>query len=185
MSNRLRNAFFVAVALLVLLGAAPACRPSHEMPTPPAGVEDVVIQEEPDSVQDVTIEAEAVSAETEQQAVGADVKKSPTAALKWKKIGPVTVSRGGGVRFKVGIHAAWIIIPDGRIKKSSGGKDWAKGKSFIAFKVENGEAVVMVPKDYPGSTTPVEIHYSVLARNAGGEWEYVHGENPPPRIIIP
>lgn len=183
MSGYLGRTSIVAAALLVM-AVAPACQRSHEIPAPTEAVEDVVIQEAPAPVQDVNIEAEAESAETKQQAVSADVKKSPTTAMKWKKIPPVKVPRGGGVRFIVEDHAVWIVIPDGKFKRSGGGRDWAKGKSFIAFKVEKGEAVVMVPNDYPSSPADIDIHYSVLARNSGGEWEYVHGENPPPRIII-
>jgi len=185
MSNRFGRTLVLAAALLGVVVIAPACRHTDETPVPTEGVENVVIQEELETIQDVTIEPGSVSAETEQKALTSEVTKSPTTAMRWKKIPPVTVPRGGGVRFKAEIDTAWIVIPDGKIRKYSGGKDWAKGKSFIAFKVAEGEAVVMVPRDYRESPTPIEIYYSVLAQNAGGEWEYVHGDNPPPRMIIP
>jgi len=184
MANQLTRLTFVVVALVVLAGFLFAWWQSRELPTPTEAVEDVVIQEAPSPVEDVMIEEQSGTANSEQQTTSADVMERPTEAVTWTKIPPARVTRGGGVRFIAEDHAAWIIIPDGRLKRSSGGKDWAKGKSFVAFKVETGDAVVMVPKDYPRSTTDVEIHYSVLARHAGGDWEYVHGENPPPRIII-
>lgn len=184
MSNLSRKPFVVAMALLILLGASPACRSNGESPVPTEEVTDVLIEEDPEPVENIEIAAESMSAETEQQSTRADVKKSDPPAMKWKKIKPVEVPRGGGVRFIVKGGAAWITIPDGQIKRSSGGRDWAKGQSFITFRVEEGEAVVMVPRDYSSPTKTSEIHYSVLARNGGGRWEYVHGENPPPRIVI-
>ena len=184
MSNRFGRTIALAAALLSMVVIAPGCKHSGETPKPTETVEDVVIQEKIESVEDVSIEAESVSAETEKQALDAKIVKSPADPKKWKKIPPVEVSQGGGVRFTAEADTAWIIIPDAKIRRFSGGKDWARGKSFIAFKVKDGDAVVMVPSNHHDSKTPVVIHYSVLAQNPEGEWDYVHGDNPPPRMII-
>jgi len=167
MSNPLRDTIVVATVLLAVLATAPACRPCPEQPQQAEKQQEVAVQEEPTFVHDIAVNLEEVKEE-----------------IRWTPIKPVTVQRGEGVLFSVDVNTAWILIPDGEIKAVSG-TEWAKAKSFIAFKVENGSAAVMVPKDYPASEHEVEIHYSVLVRDVEGRWEYVHGENPPPKMIIP
>jgi hypothetical protein len=179
MSSQLRRIFLVAVVLLVVIVVVRAYLGG---PEPPEVIVDVVIEQEPEPVEEVVIQAEKVSTEGEPQEVSAAPPSIQRPKRKWKPIEKAEVPRGGGVRFTAAVDTAWIMIPDARFKKYGGGVDWAKGKTFIAFKIDDGEAVVRVPKDYPG---PAEIFYSVLVRDDEGTWEYVHGENPPPRIRIP
>ena len=168
MNNPFRTKFVVVVLVMAVLAAAPACRPR---PEPPAATEcdnERVAAEQPTFVHNLAVEA-----------IDEKLRK------EWKPLKPVTVKRGEGVLFSVDGPTVWILIPDGRIKKVFGGTEWAKAKSFITFKVEKGSAVVMVPRDYPNPEKEIEIHYSVLVRDVNGQWEYVHGENPPPKMIVP
>ena len=168
MSNRFRNNLFVVVLVFAVLAVVPACRPCPDAPATTECEKEQVTVEEPTFVHNLAVEAHD------------DKVKNA-----WKLLKPVTAKRGEGVLFSVDGPTAWILIPDGKIKRVFGGTEWAKAKSFIAFKVENGTAVVMVPRDYPNPEQDIEIHYSVLVQNVSGQWEYVHGENPPPKIIIP
>jgi len=170
MSSPFRNTFVVATLFLAVLVAGSACQPCPEKSEQTECEQDVTVTEEPVFVHNRVVESMKMTDRT-----------------GWKPIKPVTVRRGEGVLFSVEVDTAWIVIPDGNIKKVFGGTEWAKAKSFIAFKVENGSAVVMVPKDYPDSDFDVEIHYSIMARDGtdSSKWDYVHGENPPPRMIIP
>lgn len=179
MSSQLRRVVLVAAVLLVVIVLV---RVYLGAPEPPGIIVDVVIEQEPEPVEEVVIQAETVSTEAEPQEVNADPPAIQKPKKKWKPIQKAEVPRGGGVRFTAAVDTAWITIPDARFKKYGGGVDWAKGKTFIAFKIDDGEAVVKVPKDYP---RPAEIYYSVLVKDDEGTWEYVHGENPPPRIRIP
>lgn len=107
--------------------------------------------------------------------------------FKWKKIPPVELNRGDSVHFVSVSGPAWIIIPDGRIEGTSEGGEWARTEGLLAFRVDQKGATVTVPEDYEDSKDPVEITYSVMARaeiNGRIGWGYVHGKNPPPRIII-
>lgn len=106
---------------------------------------------------------------------------------KWKNIPPVELRRGESVRFVSVSGPAWILIPDGQIEGTAGGSEWAKAKDLLAFRVDQDGATVTVPKDYQMSEETTEISYSVMARteiDGRVEWGYVHGENPPPRMII-
>jgi hypothetical protein len=171
MTNPFKVSFTLAAVLLAVLVAAPACRPCPEQ-TPQT--EQTQSEQEPE----IVVEPEVV----QRVVVEAIADKE---AIAWTPVKPVTVKRGEGILFAVEHDTAWVLIPDGMIKKVLGGTDWAKAKSFIAFKVEKDSAVVLVPEDYPYSEQDVEFHYSILVQNADGQWEYVHGENPPPKIIIP
>jgi len=58
-------------------------------------------------------------------------------------------------------------------------------KSYTAFKVENGSAVIRLDECATGAEPEEEMHYSVLVRQVNGKWDYVHGKNPPPRMVLP
>ena len=79
-------------------------------------------------------------------------------------------------------------IPDNRFKLVEGGSDWVVSESFTAFKVEGGYAIVRLDEclDRPDDAKE-NIHYSIMVRNGKdpSKWDYVHGENPPPEMIIP
>lgn len=109
------------------------------------------------------------------------------AKYKWKPIKEFRVRRGESIPIKVGDNIALFLIPSDRFKPGPGISDWVVSKTFTAFKVEGGEATIMLDECFPASESDLVIQYSVLARHAKdlpGEWDYVHGENPPPKIII-
>ena len=76
------------------------------------------------------------------------------------------------------------MIPDNRFKLVEGGSDWVVSKSFTAFKVEGGYAIVRLDECLDESDKPKDkIHYSIMVsegKEESGRWDYVHGENPPP-----
>ena len=168
MSNPFRNSIVVATVMLAVLVAGPACRPSPGQQEKTEEAPKMVVQEEPTLVHDVVVNME-------------DVKGK----VQWRPIEPVTARRGEGIRFVVREHTAWVLIPESGFRLVSGGSDWATGASITAFKVKNGEAVIMLDESFSDKEDLRVIHYSVLARHIEGQWEYVHGENPPPRMIVP
>lgn len=166
MTNPFRTMIVVATLLLAVLVAGPACRPCPEQPAQTEEKPEEVVQEEPSLVHEVQV----------------DLDKDET---QWAKIEPVRVRRGEGVRFNVNQHTVWILIPEVGFQLVSGGSDWAVGKSMTAFKVERGSALIMLDNSFEDGEPNQDIHYSVLVRHADGPWEYIHGENPPPRMIVP
>lgn len=159
MSNPFKNMIFVAAVLLVILVTAPACRGETEESKEQIPANRIV--------------------------VAPDEKRDP---YPWRSIGPVTVHRGETIPIEVGDNAALFLFPTDGIKLVSGGSDLVISRSFTAFRVEDGRAVIMVDRCFPGSEAEQQIHYSVLARqrsDSAGQWDYVHGENPPPKMIIP
>jgi hypothetical protein len=166
MSNPFRIAIVVATLLLAVVVAGPACRPCPEQPAQTEEKPEVVVQEDPSFVHEIQV----------------DLDKD---GIQWALIQPVKVGRGEAIRFTVQGHTAWVLIPESGFRLVSGGSDWVVGESITAFKVEKGSALIMLDNSFE-ETDPVHvIHYSVLARHVDGPWEYVHGENPPPKMIIP
>ena len=155
MRKPFRSMIVVAAVVLAALVAAPACQCESEVPI------------------DKTEHAITLAWEDK------DGK------IEWKKIGLISVRGGDTIRISVEEHTAWFLIPDDRFRLLEGGSDWVTSKSFTAFKVENGYAVIRLDGCSSDPEPRDEIHYSVLVRHAKGPWEYVHGENPPPKMIIP
>ena len=156
MSNPFRYTIIVAAVLLALLVAAPACQCGSEE------------KERPKTNYIVSVEFDEK---------GED--------YKWKPIETVTVRGGETILIDVGEHTAWFLIPDDRFTLLEGGSDWVASKSFTAFKVENDFAVIRLNECAAGVEPEEELHYSVLVRHTNGKWEYVHGKNPPPEMIVP
>jgi hypothetical protein len=100
-----------------------------------------------------------------------------------QKVKVVEVKQGERIRFIAANLTVFIVIPDNRLQKGHGCEDWTSTASYVAFKIDRGNATVLVPEDYPASESGTSIWYSVMARD-GAEWDYLHGENPPPRMII-
>jgi hypothetical protein len=155
MSSSSRKLIAVAVVLLGLLIAAPACQCESEVPI------------------EKTEHAIALAWE--------DVEGK----IKWKDIESIRVRGGDTIRISVEEHSAWFLIPDERFRLLEGGSDWVVSKSFTAFKVENGYAVIRMDECSADPEPQDEIHYSVLVRHDSGQWEYVHGKNPPPGMTVP
>jgi len=158
MTNPFRYTIAVAAVLLAMLVAAPACQCESEVP--------------------IKTTKHQVAVEL----ADADGK------YKWKMIPEVDVSSGDTIRFTSNEHTLWVLIPDNRFKLVEGGSDWVVSKSFTAFKVEGGYAIVRLDECLGESDTKEKIHYSIMVRDgkdSPGQWDYVHGENPPPRMVLP
>jgi len=159
MNNPFRNTMIAAVVLLAVLVAAPACQCDSVEPIE-------------NTKHDVTVELE----------------KAEDSKYKFKTIPEIDVSSGDTIRLTSNEHTIWILIPDNRFKLVEGGSDWVVSESFTAFKVEGGYAIVRLDEclDRPDDAKE-NIHYSIMVRNGKdpSKWDYVHGENPPPEMIIP
>jgi hypothetical protein len=104
---------------------------------------------------------------------------------QWMPIKTISVQGGDTVRITVKEHTAWFLVPDDRFTLLEGGSEWVASRSFTAFKIKDGFAVLRLDECDSGATPEVELHYSVLVLNANGGWDYVHGNNPPPGMIVP
>jgi len=159
MSNQFRYTIAVAAVLLAVLVAAPACQCESEVPI-----------------------------KTTKHLVAVEFA-DPDGKYPWKTIPEIDVSSGDTIRFTSNEYTIWVLIPDNRFKLVEGGSDWVVSKSFTAFKVEGGSAIVRLDECLDPSDTPKEkIHYSIMVRDgkdSSSQWDYVHGENPPPRMIVP
>ena len=158
MSNPFRITIVVATVLLAVLVAAPACQC--------------------DSVEPIKSTEHNVAVEL----------AGPDDTYNWKTIPEVDVSSGDTIRFSSNEHTIWVLIPDNRFKLIEGGSDWVVSKSFTAFKVEGSYAIVRLDECLAESETKENIHYSIMVRGGkdpSGRWDYIHGKNPPPKMIIP
>ena len=159
MSNPFRNTMIAAVVLLAALVAAPACQCDSVEPIKNAD-------------HDVTVALD----------------KADDSKYKFETIPEIDVSSGETIKFIPNEYTIWVLIPDNRFKLVEGGSDWVVSKSFTAFKVEGGYAIVRIDECLATSETKEEIHYSIMVRDGkdpSGRWDYVHGENPPPGMIVP
>lgn len=154
-----RYTIAVAAVLLAVLVAAPACQCESEVPIKK-------------TEHDVGIEP-----------------AGPDGKYYWKTIPEIDVSSGDTIRFTANEHTIWVLIPDNRFKLVEGGSDWVVSKSFTAFKVESGYAIVRLDKCLDEADAPKDkINYSIMVlegKDLSGRWDYVHGDNPPPRMIVP
>jgi hypothetical protein len=115
-------------------------------------------------------------------------KAEPDSKYPWKTIPDIDVSSGDTIRFTTNEHTIWVLIPDNRFKLVEGGSDWVISTSFTAFKVD-GYAIIKLDECLDEADAAKEkIHYSIMVRDGespSGRWDYVHGNNPPPRMIVP
>jgi hypothetical protein len=172
MTGKMKSAAVTLVLVGVVLGTMMACGAGGAPPPEPAKPAAANQAVDPKTSHDVSLEAKAT-----------DDVKSDVEVRPWRPVRMVTVKRGEGVKFIVRNLTAWILIPDGRLEQGSGGTDWRISDSYIAFKIDKGNATVIVPQDYPDSKVPTEIVYAILATD-GKKLDYIHGESPP-IIIIP
>ncbi len=160
MNNPFRNSMIAAVVLLAALVAAPACQC--------------------DSVEPIEKTIHGVTVELD---------RAEGHKYKFKTIPEIDVSSGDTIKFISNEYTIWVLIPDNRFKLVEGGSDWVVSKSFTAFKVEGGYAIVRLDERLEASDRPKEkIHYSIMVldgKDSSDKWDYVHGENPPPRMVVP
>lgn len=169
-----RNALMVAL-LCAGLGIAVACGAGGG--PPPEGAKPAAAEKASEPAVAYEVEFEAKS-EDELAQQDPDIELRP-----YHKVKAITVRRGEGIRFIARNLDVWILIPDGKLEPGSGGTDWTVTDSYIAFRIDKGNATVVVPADYPESEHEREIFYSVLVED-GVRWDYIHGDSPP-RMIIP
>jgi hypothetical protein len=172
MTGKMKSTAVTLVLVGVVLGTMMACGAGGAPPPEPAKPAAANMAVDPEISHDVSLKAKAT-----------DDVKSDVVVRPWLPVKVVTVKRGERVKFIARNLTAWILIPDGRLEQGSGGTDWKISESYIAFKIDKGNATVIVPDDYPDSDDPTEIRYSILATD-GTRWDYMHSESPP-MIIIP
>jgi len=171
MNRFMMRSLVVLVPVCVALGTTWACCPKPD--TKSDDPSDVIAEsplEAPDKVHEARFEV---------------TKEPKSGDVSRRVIKPITVKRGEAVEFPLQCDEEWVLIPDGNLRKYSGGSEWARTHTYIAFKVDlkSGTAVVMVPRNYPASTDNVEIGYSILCLDDAG-YHYIEGDSPP-RMIIP
>lgn len=103
---------------------------------------------------------------------------------KGQKVKTVTVKRGEVIKFIAANLEVFVVIPDPNFEPGNGCEDWTAAASYVAFRIDKGSARVIVPDTYPDPDREKTIWYSVMVFD-GADSEYLHGENPPPKIIIP
>jgi len=120
-------------------------------------------------------------------------EKTPEGVLV-RKVRKIEARTGDRVKFTAHNRTMWVLIPRKKIEKVSGGADWAKGDSFIAFKIENagemnqgdadnkGSATVLIRSDYKVPGEEDSFAYSIIEFEAP-DWRYDHDESPPRMII--
>jgi hypothetical protein len=151
------------VAISASLALGPACRPGHgDEPQPATATE----EEQPMSVESsarVSIEVDAKEVEG------------------WAKIPTIEVAPGQVVEFSAAPARVWVLIPDPYVEHIGGQGAWSRNDAFLAFEVLEDGATVRIAEDFPNEDRTV--HYAVMVER-GGRWSYVHGNNPPPGMII-
>ncbi len=112
------------------------------------------------------------------------VERDPDKPGTWKPLPVVRVQTGKPAGIDFGSATAWILIPDTSLEVFGENVDSVQHDNFTAIKVTGGELVLALPQGYGGEVK--EFLYSVLAADQTERplWDYVHGANPPPRMII-
>jgi hypothetical protein len=107
---------------------------------------------------------------------------------QWE-IATLEVARGGQIAYFAEDQTIWMLFP-GDLNYIEGKGSFCKTKNLLAVMIErDGYAIIEVPEYFPNPDVVQTISYSVMQMRDGGEkpgdWQYVHGKNPPPRMIIP
>lgn len=152
-----------AVAISAAVAFGPACRPGHGDEPQPATANQ---EEQPMSVEP----SERVSIELDAKEVEG-----------WAKIPPIDVKPGEVVEFTAAPARVWVLIPDPYVEHLSGNGAWSRNDAFLAFEVLEDGAMIRIAEDFPNEDRTV--HYAVMVER-DGRWSYVHGNNPPPGMII-
>jgi hypothetical protein len=113
---------------------------------------------------------------------------TPEGTFVQRRVPKIRARQGDRVKFISPDRSIWVLIPRAKIEQSSGGTDWAKGSSFIAFAIETGDesgkgsATVLIRSDYNVPDEEDDFAYSIIELEEG-DWRYVHDESPPRMII--
>lgn len=162
MSASWKHGFAAAVTLCGVILVWPACQPG------PSGGEPAAAEEEKETTE---------LAEPDQEVI-LELNKDGTEG--WKNLPTVTIRTGTTLRFVAPQAKAWIVIPSGVLEHRAGRGEWCAGTGFVAFEVVEGGTTIGLRQEIPVEET---VHYSVMVEHEGA-WSYVHGSNPPPRMII-
>ncbi len=162
MNTSWRNGLAAGATLCGVILLGPACQPGTSGGEPTAPGEKAGTVEVGDPDQEVTIE----------------LSKDGTEG--WGNIPPVQIRTGTALRFVAPGAKAWIVIPSGVLEHRAGRGEWCAGRGFVAFEVVEGGTTIGLTEEIAVEET---VHYSVMVEREGA-WSYVHGENPPPRMII-
>jgi hypothetical protein len=157
MSNPFRNTVVVAAVVLAVLVAAPSCQCDSEESRKP-----------------------------QQHAITVEMDERDE--YRWTPIETFKMWNGDRIRIDGRGNTVWILIPENRFILLEGACDWASTESFTAFKVEKEPVTIQLDGCDTSAAPEQEIHYSVLVKSPEDEkdqWEYIHGDNPPPGMIVP
>lgn len=156
-----------AAALFAVIMIVPACGPE---PAPVEGRGETPVTAVPDPP----------TAPTYEFVIEAD-EKGPEG---WGVIPAIRLLPGESVRLRFAGARVWMLIPDTSLEVVGTGVRKAEGDGFTALTFgEDGVILRLSATDAAGIR---EFHYSVLALEGvdKGRWSYIHGNNPPPRMII-
>ena len=102
---------------------------------------------------------------------------------------PIDVPRTGQVLFTAEDTMMWMLFPVD-LNYVEGKGTFSKTENLLAIAIDReGYAVIEVPDYFPNPEIEQTITYSVMFMKNNGkdemDWQYAHGKNPPPKIIIP
>lgn len=159
--------FAAAAALLAVILIVSACGPEQ------APIEDR--GETP-----VTAEPDPPTAPTYELVIEAD-EKGPEG---WGVVPEIRLRPGESVRLRFAGARVWMLIPDTSLEIFGSEVRKAEGEGFTALTFGEDGVILRLPSAYAAGIR--EFHYSVLALEGvdKGRWSYIHGNNPPPRMII-
>lgn len=118
-----------------------------------------------------------------------EVKISFNEAKGQWQLPQIEVPRTGQVRFTAEDKTMWMLFP-GDLNYVEGKGTFSKSANLLAIAIDrDGYAVIEVPDYFPNPEIEQTITYSVMIMKDNGkeakDWQYAHGENPPPRMIVP
>jgi hypothetical protein len=159
--------FAAAAALFAVIMIVSACGP-EQAPIEDRGETPVTAMPDPPAAPtfDLVIEADAQGPEG------------------WGVVPVIRLRPGESVRLRFAGARVWMLIPDTSLEVFGTGVRKAEGDGFTALTFgEDGVILQLSAVDAAGIR---EFHYSVLALEGvdKGRWSYIHGNNPPPRMII-
>ncbi len=102
----------------------------------------------------------------------------------WGVVPPIRLRPGESARLRFAGARVWMLIPDTSLEIFGTDVRKAEGEGFTALTFGEDGIILRLPAaDTAGIR---EFHYSVLALGGvdKGRWSYIHGNNPPPRMII-